>query len=163
MAAIWQVNVDGPPAVKIAECEACYVPAYSPDHRFMSYVRRTEEGSNRWRLFLRALDSSEEVLYYEEDFTTNATWSPDSQAFIFWVNDKPYLGHICHKPIGIPHPGRTYLFGAEDWLNDSRFILGVNEGSISTLYLGNTDPSAQAIERLFSMTEEEAFDWTWVH
>jgi len=162
MVAIWQVKVDGTPPVKVAECQGCYVPAFSPDHRFMSYVRRTEPDSNRWGFFLRALDSPEELLYFEQDDTTNATWSSDSQSFIFWAKDKAYLGYICHKAMAIPHPGTTYLWGVEVWLNDDEYLLGINDGSTGTLYLGNTDPSAQAMERLFSMTEVEAFEWTWV-
>lgn len=160
---IWQVDIIGTPPMKIADCTACYVPLYSPDHRFMSYVRLAEEGSNRWQLFLRAVDSPEELLYYEEDFTSNANWAPDSQSFIFWAKQKAYLGHICQKAKPIPHPGTTYLYGVGVWLNDNEYLLGLNEGSIGTLYLGNADPSAQSIERLFGMTEAEAFDWTWMH
>ncbi|CAM4461533.1 MAG: Tol-Pal system protein TolB [Legionella sp.] len=95
MGSIWTANIDGRNAKKVAKG---YVPAISPDGKYIAYnVVDNNHSTNRYLVVL-ALESGKIILLKNipSQNNFNPVWSPDSKKLLFstFINNEWHLGLI---------------------------------------------------------------------
>lgn len=156
---IWQINFDDAQPKKVGNYNAVYTPiTFSPDHKFVTYFHPQNEFNDYGDLHLTQIGGLEDIVIYSSG-VTYASWSPDSQHYIFEDSGMLYLGHICKRPLALlnePLIGRDGVIvnGWVIWMDAYQYILVSGDHQ---LYLGRIDQSEQPQKLLED--DVTTFDW----
>ena len=170
MITIWQINFDDALPIKIGNYYADYArTTFSPDHTFITYVRSLNPSG--LELHLAQINGLGDIVIFHQVVTNNssvlgdASWSPDSQRFIFWGSGIPYKGDVCEGPHALLNEavltswGDPVVGSSAVWVNDTQYLLTVGD-PLEGLYVGRIDQSQYPPTAVGSRVA--SFDWTMV-
>lgn len=152
MTSLWSIPMDGSPAVLLGSIPA--IPFAWPDNAFAPNLERvgfsaTASGPdpNQRELHISSPDGSDDVLYDSGESLRFASWSPDSQHFLYKVeggsNEGFYIGSIGSLPVNLvddPHS-----ISDIQWLGGSKLVYLIHLGSRWELRLSDLDGNLLAL------------------
>lgn len=147
--ALWQVPVDGSPAVKTSSLPAAPFfgseVSFSPDLKLVAYVREIgDPAANQRELHLAYPDGSTDLIYLAAPLLQFESWSPDSQHFILSTGDDRAMQMGSPSAAPAPLPDGAGVFSL-DWIDANRFIYSKESPGGFELRTGSLDGKAAAL------------------
>ncbi|HWQ84877.1 MAG TPA: hypothetical protein VN363_09930, partial [Anaerolineales bacterium] len=150
---VWQIPVEGSPAVKTAEFQAAPLVGFelpvSPDTQHLVYLAETgEQPDIQYELHLAALDGSSNQILHTAPFMDFLSWSPDGQRFAVSVGNEQalYLGEAAGS--FAPAPGSPAGVSDLDWMDEAQFVYVQTGAGGASLVHGAVTGTPQVMDSL---------------
>lgn len=143
---LWSIPTDGSPAVLLGNINAMGFAwadnAFAPDLQHVVFVSVVgDPAANQRELHIASDDGTGDLVYDGGESVEFTGWSPDSQHFIYVINNGPnqgmYLGGIGEQPFLLspePHALRNI-----QWVDGSTYAYIFSTTSPWELHLGNLE------------------------
>lgn len=151
--ALWSLPADGSAPSLLSQVPAMPFawpnPVFAPSLEDVIYVTQVEGSTDNQReLHLAHPDDSNDVIYDQGKSLYFLSWSPNSQHFIYEINDGAnkgvYLGGLISQPkLVIFDPGEVLEI---KWLGSNQLVFPFRDGNEWMLFV--QDPNSGALERI---------------
>jgi TolB protein len=151
---VYVANADGSDARRVSGPGYAAVPTWSPDGRFLAFLRGENDNPRVWNLWLKDLRSNVMIRLTSHPFgqVWGGAWFPDGRRLAYSHEDRlvvigldanrtstfssPRKGHLVRTPAVSPD-GRRIMFQVH---RDGAWLLDLNTGSMTRAL---NDPSAE--------------------